>query len=143
MMENFESTFDEVGVSKFEWFGGYDWETFENCDLQESPIESETIQILDKDYIDKLVSDGDYFWLDEYLQKLDEKERSEAYEHISQVSPDFLDDEEWAMIVQMKWSKRSKEEIAENLKEKPHFNNRVDIQDKLWDALLNSYRDAA
>ena len=134
--------FDEVGVvNDFDWFG-YEWDIFENLDSPESFDGMDTIQTLNKEDIDNFVSQEDYFWLEEYLEKLDENERLEANEYIAEFFPEFLKDEERSTTVQIKANSFKNEEIAKNVWGKQHFNNRADVQDELWD-VLDSYKYAA
>ncbi len=64
-------------------------------------------------------------------------------EYIENNYPEFLEDEDGNLFEPMKWWKVDTEkEIMADLNRKPGF-DKNDIKLKLWDALLESYKDAA
>jgi hypothetical protein len=139
---NKESPIETISVKNdFEWFG-YEWDIYENFDSSESLIENVDIQKLDTTKIDKLVESEDYMWLQDYLDNIEEDQKLEANEYIQSNFPEFLQDEEWNTFEPMKWNTLKDKELIENLDKKPHF-NRNKIKDELWDALVESYKNAA
>ena len=81
-------------------------------------------------------------WLQEYLDELDDEQKIEANEYVQTNFPEFLQDEEWSTFEPMKWNTEKDKELLDNLGKKPHF-NRIKIKWELWDALIDSYKNAA
>lgn len=139
---NQESPIETISVKNdFEWFG-YEWDSYENFDSLESPIENVDIQKLDLEEIDKFVDNGDYMGFQDYLDALDDDQKHEALEYVENNYPEFMEDEEWNLFEPMKWNTSTEKNLADNLENKTSFEKR-NIQSELWDALLESYRNAA
>lgn len=124
----------------FEWFGDDLYDGF--VDGEESPMETNNIGKFDSTKIDALVEAEDYMWLQEYLNELDDDKKLQAKEYIQTNFPEFLQDEEWSTFEPMKWNTIKDKELFDNLDKKPYFNRRK-TKDELWDALINSYKNAA
>lgn len=123
----------------FEWF----WDDlYENFEWEESIIESVNNEKLDTDKIYELVSSEDYMWLQDYLDELDEEKKAQAQEYIQNNFPEFLEDEEWNTFEPMKWNTTKDKELLDNFEKKSHF-DRNTIKNELWDALVESYKNAA
>lgn len=139
---NQESPIETISVKNdFEWFG-YEWDSYEDFDSLESPIENVDIQKLDLEEIDKFVDNGDYMGFQDYLDALDDDQKHEALEYVENNYPEFMEDEEWNLFEPMKWNTSTEKNLADNLENKTSFEKR-NIQSELWDALLESYRNAA
>lgn len=137
---NNESPIDVINSGyDFEWF----WDDlYENFEWEESPIESVNNEKLDTDKIYELVSSEDYMWLQDYLDELDEEKKAQAQEYIQNNFPEFLEDEEWNTFEPMKWNTTKDKELFDNFEKKSHF-DRNTIKNELWDALVESYKNAA
>lgn len=137
-----ESKIDVVNSGyDFEWFGDNLYDNFVNSD--ESLLEAVNVWKFDSNKIDELVEAEDYMWFQEYLDKLGDADKNEAMEYIENNYPEFLEDEDGNLFEPMKWWKVDTEkEIMADLNRKPGF-DKNDIKLKLWDALLESYKDAA
>lgn len=137
---NNESPIDVINSGyDFEWF----WDDlYENFEWEESPIESVNNEKLDTDKIYELVSSEDYMWLQDYLDELDEEKKAQAQEYIQNNFPEFLEDEEWNTFEPMKWNTTKDKELLDNFEKKSHF-DRNTIKNELWDALVESYKNAA
>lgn len=139
---NQESPIETISVKNdFEWFG-YEWDSYEDFDSLESPIENVDIQKLDLEEIDKFVDNGDYMGFQDYLDALDDDQKHEALEYVENNYPEFMEDEEWNLFEPMKWNTSTEKNLADNLENKTSFEKR-NIQSELWDALLESYKNAA
>ena len=125
----------------FEWFG-YEWDIYENFDSSESPIENVDIQKLDLEKIDEFVANWDYMGFQDYLDTLDEDQKHEAMKYVENNYPEFLEDEEWNVIEPMK-SNTNTENLVANFDKKVSFDKKDSIKNELWDALLESYKNAA
>lgn len=137
---NNESPIDVINSGyDFDWFGD---DLYDNFLEEETPIESMNNEKLDTAKIDELVDLEDYMWFQDYLDKFDDEKKHEALEYVENNYPEFMKDEEWNLFEPMKSNTGTKENLAENLNNKPSFDKR-DIQDELWDALLESYKNAA
>jgi len=137
---NNESPIDVINSGyDFNWFGD---DLYENFVEEETPIESMNNEKLDTAKIDELVDLEDYMWFQDYLDTLDDEKKHEALEYVENNYPEFMKDEEWNLFEPMKSNTGTKENLAKNLDNKPSFDKR-DIQDELWDALLESYKNAA
>jgi len=136
-----ESKIDVVNSGyDFEWFGDDLYDNFVNSD--ESQLEAVNVWKFDSNKIDELVEAEDYMWLQEYLDELDDEQKIEANEYVQTNFPEFLQDEEWSTFEPMKWNTVKDKELLDNLDKKPHF-NRIKIKWELWDALIDSYKNAA
>lgn len=136
-----ESKIDVVNSGyDFEWFGDDLYDNFVNSD--ESQLEAVNVWKFDSNKIDELVEAEDYMWLQEYLDELDDEQKIEANEYVQTNFPEFLQDEEWSTFEPMKWNTIKDKELLDNLDKKPHF-NRGKIKWELWDALIDSYKNAA
>ena len=136
-----ESKIDVINSGyDFEWFGDDLYGNF--VDSEESPLETINIWKFDSNKIDELVESEDYMWLQEYLDELVDEQKMEANEYVQTNFPKFLQDEEWSTFEPMKWNTIKDKELLDNLDKKPHF-NRIKIKWELWDALIDSYKNAA
>jgi len=136
-----ESPIETISVQNdFDWFG-YEWDIYDNFN-SESQFENIDVKKLDFAKINAFVSDGDYMWFQDYLDVLDDEKKHEALEYVENNYPEFMEDEEWNLFEPMKWNTSTEKKLADNLDNKPSFDKR-DIQDELWDALLESYKNAA
>ncbi len=136
-----ESKIDVVNSGyDFEWFGDDLYDDFVNS--EESQMEPVNIENFDFTKIDTIVKSGDYLWLKDYLDELNDDQKVEANEYIHANFPEFLQDEEWSVFEPMKWNTGRDKELFDNLDNKTHI-NRINIKDELWKALVNSYKNAA
>ena len=143
-MKNLEMNESKIDVVNwgydFDWFGD---DLYDNFVDDESPIESLSGWKLDTAKIDELVKNEDYMWFGDYLDELDGDQKIQAQEYVQNNFPEFLQDDEWNTFEPMKWWNISKDkEIFDNLDKKTHFNRNI-IKDELWDALVESYKNAA
>ena len=137
---NEESFMENITIDNdFKWFG-YEWDVYENFDGSE--FENMNVQKLDFEKIDEFVENLDYMWFDDYLDKLENDDKNKSLEYIKDNHSEFLKDEEWNLREPMKWNTNSNKEIFDNFGTKFSFDKR-NIQWKLWDALLESYKNAA
>ena len=131
-----------VNIEPFNWFWGDLSDDFE--DDYESPLESMNTVKMDTDEIDELAKAEDYFWYQAYLDKLDEDDKVQAQEYVKNNFPEFWQDDENLDDdnSSMKSNKVKNKEIFDELDKKSHFNKST-IKDELWDALIDSYKNAA
>lgn len=134
---NKESPIETISVKNdFDGFN-YDDEIYENFESPEY-----TIQKFDTDKIDAFVDNLDYMWFQEYLDELEDEDKNQAQEYVENNYPEFMEDEEWNLFEPMKWNTNSNKEIFDNFGTKHSFDKR-NIQWELWDALIESYKNAA
>jgi len=139
---NEESFMENITIDNdFKWFG-YEWDVYENFDGSESKFENMNVQKLDFEKIDEFVNNEDYMWFQDYLDTLDDEKKHEALEYVENNYLEFMEDEEWNLFEPMKWNTSIEKKLVDNLDNRPSFDKR-DIQSELWDALLESYKNAA
>lgn len=133
---NRESPIDLITVEND--FDGFDYDDiYENFEATESIKKILEIDKI-KDFMDKM----DYMWFQEYLDELEDEDKIEALEYVKNNFPEFMEDEEWNTFEPMKWNTIKDKELSNNLNNKSYF-KRSKIKEELWDALVNSYKDAA
>ena len=97
---------------------------------------------MDLEKIDEFVANWDYMGFQDYLDTLDEDQKHEAMKYVENNYPEFLEDEEWNVIEPMK-SNTNTENLVANFDKKVSFDKKDSIKNELWDALLESYKNAA
>jgi hypothetical protein len=82
-------------------------------------------------------------WFQDYLDTLDDEKKHEALEYVENNYPEFMEDEEWNVFEPMKWNTNAEKNLVDNFDKKVSFEKRDSIKNELWDALLESYKNAA
>lgn len=137
---------NESSMDVISWgydFDGFGDDLYDNFEQEESPIESINSEKLDITKIDELVNSEDYMWFQDYLDTLDDEKKHEALEYVENNYPEFMEDEEWNVFEPMKWNTNAEKNLVDNFDKKVSFEKRDSIKNELWDALLESYKNAA